>query len=215
MRCRIRGSWRSLAKHATKPGFWQSFNEYYVNGLLWGPKTWMANFLGNTGMTLWAIPERALGGADGRDGDRRPGRGSQRDDGELDDRHHQGLGSRVHGVQGRRVAVRKGVRHGSDGSMPTRSSARARRSVPRHFELVGPAGQAVDAIGNFIRFPMRVLVQHRRLLQGHRVPDGTGRCRLIARRSRTSRRRASRPRRTTPPRSMPRRPASWPIPRCR
>jgi hypothetical protein len=63
------GQLAALAKQADKPGFWQTFNEYYVNGLLWGPKTWMANFVGNAATTLWAIPERALaarvGGAGG------------------------------------------------------------------------------------------------------------------------------------------------------
>jgi len=144
-----------LAKQATKPGFWQVFNEYYINGLLWGPKTWMANFVGNAGATLWAIPERGIAA---RLGDERGVQAGEAiamaeglvssignawklawtafKEGESQFEKQYGTGLQAHGDK-------------IDNAMKAISA--------QTFNMVGPAGQAVDAVGGLIRFPMRIL----------------------------------------------------------
>lgn len=141
-----------LARQAAKPGFWDMFKEYYVNGLLWGPKTWAANFLGNSVTALWSIPERQLAALIGG------GQGVQA--GEAWELMHGILGSQLDAW---RLAA-KAFQEGESQFGKSRGlTALDKIELPRKaisadtFELTGLPGTAVDLLGNTVRFPSRVL----------------------------------------------------------
>jgi hypothetical protein len=156
-----------VARQMSKPGAWGVFKEVYVNGLLSGPKTWMANMVGNTATTLWAIPERQLAEWMGAFREMKGG-----DPGVV-----QGEAwAMLHGVLGSvgdawRLAW-KGFKEGesqfvtlADEMAEGRRAATGKMELPHQralsaesFDLTGPAGKAVDWLGNLVRFPSRVLV---------------------------------------------------------
>ena len=147
-----------LAHQTSKPGFWDMFKEYYVNGLLWGPKTWMANLIGNTATTLWSIPERGLAGLMGG------GRGVQA--GEAWALLHGVLGSvgdawrlaaEAFRAEESQFARLYGTAEGVARATADKIELPPKAISAQTLDLTGPAGHAVDFLGTLIRFPTRVL----------------------------------------------------------
>jgi len=151
-----------VAKSAAKPGFWQMFNEYYVGGLLWGPRTWEVNALGGLVTTPWAVLERTAAGLVGRKG------GASVDEA-------VGLAGGMYAATGDawRLAWKAFVEderqfaktfapdpYGPTGAAAqvTREELKYHRSISaENLEWSGALGQAADYFGSAIRFPFRIL----------------------------------------------------------
>lgn len=154
------GQLAALARQTSKPGFWAMFKEYYVNGLLWGPKTWMANLIGNTATTLWAVPERGLAGVMGGN------RGVQA--GEAWELMHGMLGSVVDAWRLAAEAFRQEESQfarvfGTTDAAGTVRGGTDKIELPQkaisaeNLDRTGLPGQAVDWLGTLVRFPSRIL----------------------------------------------------------
>jgi hypothetical protein len=142
-----------FARQALKPGFWDLFNEYFVNGMLWGPKTWAANFMGNTVTTLWSVPERKVAEWIGS------GQGVQA--GEAWELMQGMFGSQLDAFRVGALALREDesqlARIPGMEALGKTELARRRAISSEALELTGGAGRVVDLIGNVIRVPGNVL----------------------------------------------------------
>jgi len=146
----------TMARQATTPGVTSMLMEAWINGLLSGPQTHMANALSNTLTAFWAIPERTLAAR------LHPGVAEGVMKGEATAMLH----GMVEGFWDSLQLAGRAVRSGEP-TMGGASKLEIRRAIAGEtLGLTGPLGRAVDLVGELFRLPGRALIASDEFFKG-------------------------------------------------
>lgn len=151
---RMIGSFDSLEQSAvfartlSKPSLVNAWLELWVNSLLWGPKTHMANLASNTAFLAWSVPERGTAALfrAGREGGVAPGE----------------AGALLFGYMGSiqdawRIAA-KAFKEDMPSFGRAKLEVRTKHITGENLNVSGPAGKAVDFLGEAVRLSGRGLL---------------------------------------------------------
>ncbi len=134
----------AAAKVLAKPGKWDMFIEYWINGLLSGPATHATNIMSNMATIAWAIPERGLASMYSRSV--RPSEPLAMLGGILE-------------AQGDALRLAWQAFKAEESQLGAgKLEGPARAITADALELTGVPGRAVDFLGSMIRLPGRSLL---------------------------------------------------------
>jgi hypothetical protein len=139
-----------MAKTVAKAGRWSNaFTEGWINGLLSGPQTHVANFVGNIATTFGAVAERGLSaqeifGLGGR--------------GVVHGEATQMVYGAINGFVDALRLAGKSFREGGAAISKLDFDVTKKAISGQNFNLTGPLGRVVDMLGTMVRLPGRALI---------------------------------------------------------